>query len=103
MSEQQKAEAKADKPETGTRGRKADKPGRENEVDRRTAKALEHEDLPDTPSGYALQQVGNEDGEDVDDREAAAAHGEEYLYEKRKRRWGFDEKPSNSPGGELTE
>lgn len=45
---------------------------------------------PDTPSGRALEKVGNLDGEDVKpaDVEQALAHGEAYQAEKRKHRWG---------------
>lgn len=50
---------------------------------------------PDTPSGKALQEVGNVDGESVDpdnpkpyDAEAVNAHGEAYQAAKRKHRWG---------------
>lgn len=50
---------------------------------------------PDTPSGKALQEVGNLDGESVDpdnpkpyDAEAVNAHGEAYQAAKKKHRWG---------------
>lgn len=50
---------------------------------------------PDTPSGKALQEVGNVDGVSVDpdkpkpyDAEAVNAHGEAYQAAKRKHRWG---------------
>lgn len=45
---------------------------------------------PDTPSGKALAEVGNLDGEDVDadGYEAANKHGEKYQAAKRKHRWG---------------
>lgn len=50
---------------------------------------------PDTPSGRALAEVGNLDGEPVDpdnpkpvDTEAVNAHGEAYQAAKRKHRWG---------------
>lgn len=48
------------------------------------------ETLPDTPSGYALKQVGNLDGEDVDPAHYhdANVHGEAYQAAKRKQRWG---------------
>ena len=52
-------------------------------------------DYPDTPSGKALAEVGNLDGESVDpekpkpyDAEAANEHGEKYQAAKRKHRWG---------------
>jgi len=47
-------------------------------------------EYPDTPSGNALKEVGNLDGEDVKpaDVEKAAEHGEKYLAAKRKHRWG---------------
>jgi hypothetical protein len=47
-------------------------------------------EYPDTPSGNALKEVGNLDGEDVkeDGYEAANAHGEKYQAAKRKHRWG---------------
>jgi hypothetical protein len=50
----------------------------------------EGEKMPDTPSGAALKKVGNLDGEDVDpDRlHDAGVHGEAYLAEKKKVRWG---------------
>ena len=52
-------------------------------------------EYPDTPSGKALQEVGNIDGESVDpenpkpfDAEAVNAHGEKYQAAKKKHRWG---------------
>jgi hypothetical protein len=52
-------------------------------------------EYPDTPSGRALAEVGNIDGESVDadnpkpyDAEAVNAHGEAYQAAKRKHRWG---------------
>jgi len=50
--------------------------------------------VPDTPSGYALKQLGNLDGEDVDHSkegatEAALAHGEAYGRLKSAVRWGY--------------
>lgn len=55
------------------------------------AKKAPEADLPDTPSGLALQKVGAfpaaEEGEPFD-AEAANAHGEAYAAEKRKHRWG---------------
>jgi hypothetical protein len=52
-------------------------------------------DYPDTPSGKALQEVGNLDGESVDpgnpkpyDAEAVNEHGEKYQAAKKKHRWG---------------
>ena len=50
--------------------------------------------VPDTPSGKAVKEVGNLDGEDVDHSkpgatEAARAHGEAYQAIKRKERWGY--------------
>ena len=57
--------------------------------------AKKEPEYPDTPSGKALQEVGNLDGESVDpdnpkpfDAEAVNAHGEKYLAAKRKHRWG---------------
>lgn len=49
--------------------------------------------VPDTPSGYAVKEVGNLDGEDVDHSEAGATeaarrHGERYQYHKALKRWG---------------
>ena len=43
-----------------------------------------------TPSGKALAEVGNLDGEKVkhDGYEAAAEHGEKYQAAKKKQRWG---------------
>ncbi len=48
------------------------------------------EEYPDTPSGNALKEVGDLDGEDVKPggQEAANEHGEKYLAAKRKHRWG---------------
>ena len=53
-----------------------------------------HSVVPDTPSGYAVKQVGNLDGEDVDHSkpgatEAALAHGEEYQRIKSGVRHGY--------------
>lgn len=47
-------------------------------------------EYPDTPSGKALAEVGNLDGEQVKpaDVEKANEHGERYLAAKRKHRWG---------------
>ena len=47
-------------------------------------------EYPDTPSGNALREVGDLDGEDVkpDEVEKANEHGEKYLAAKRKHRWG---------------
>jgi hypothetical protein len=47
-------------------------------------------EYPDTPSGKALAEVGNLDGEDVKpvDVEKALEHGEAYQAAKRKHRWG---------------
>ena len=41
----------------------------------------------DTPSGYALAQVGEFKGEPGS--EEAKEHGLKYLVEKVKKRWGF--------------
>lgn len=51
-----------------------------------------NEPFPDTPSGAAVMAVGNLNGEEVEPDKLADAntHGEAYLYEKRKRRWGYD-------------
>jgi len=48
------------------------------------------EAVDETPSGKALAEVGNLDGEDVKpkDVEAALDHGEKYQAEKKKHRWG---------------
>jgi hypothetical protein len=48
------------------------------------------EAVDDTPSGKALAEVGNLDGEDVkhDGYEKANEHGEKYLAAKKKHRWG---------------
>lgn len=45
---------------------------------------------PDTPSGKALAEVGDLNGEDVKpaDVDEANAHGEAYVAAKRKHRWG---------------
>lgn len=53
-------------------------------------KKKSEEEYPDTPSGRALEEVGNLDGEDVkpDDVEKANEHGEKYLAAKKKHRWG---------------
>lgn len=47
-------------------------------------------EYPDTPSGRALAEVGDLNGEDVkhDGYEDAAAHGEKYQAAKKKHRWG---------------
>ena len=45
-------------------------------------------EYPDTPSGKALAEVGNLDGEDEPDPEKAQAHGERYQAVKKKERWG---------------
>lgn len=57
--------------------------------EKKTSKPKEPE-YPGTPSGKALQKVGNLDGEDVKpgDVEKALEHGEAYQAEKRKHRWG---------------
>ena len=54
------------------------------------AKAEKAPVYPDTPSGKALQKVGNLDGEDIgpDGIAAANEHAEAYQAEKRKHRWG---------------
>jgi len=48
------------------------------------------DEYPDSPSGLALAEVGNLDGEDVkpDGYEKAAEHGERYQAAKKKHRWG---------------
>lgn len=53
-------------------------------------KSTKEPEYPDTPSGRALAAVGDLNGEDVapEDVEKALQHGEEYLAEKRKHRWG---------------
>ena len=46
-------------------------------------------EYPDTPSGKALQAVGDLNGEDAGpDAAAANQHGEKYQAEKKKHRWG---------------
>jgi len=54
------------------------------------SKQKKAEEYPDTPSGNALKEVGNLDGEDVKPggHEAANEHGEKYQFAKRKHRWG---------------
>jgi hypothetical protein len=53
-------------------------------------KAKKEEAVDDTPSGKALAEVGNLDGEKVkhDGYEAANEHGEKYNAAKKKHRWG---------------
>ena len=48
------------------------------------------EPFPDTPSGAALMEVGNLNGEEVpvDKLIDAGVHGEAYQAAKRRRRWG---------------
>ena len=48
------------------------------------------EAVDETPSGKALAEIGNLDGEKVkhDGYEEANAHGEKYLAAKKKHRWG---------------
>lgn len=41
----------------------------------------------DTPSGYAIAKVGDNPHEPGSD--AAKEHGEKYLAEKSKKRWGY--------------
>ena len=55
---------------------------------RRRSKKPAAVEYPDTPSGRALQEVGNLDGEDAADSEQALEHGERYAAAKRKHRWG---------------
>ena len=59
--------------------------------EKKAAAKKKEADLPDTPSGLALQKVGEypaaKEGEPFD-AEAANAHGEAYQAEKRKHRWG---------------
>ena len=59
------------------------------ETEKTTAKKKAPE-YPDTPSGKALQAVGDLNGEDVKPggEQAALEHGEAYQAEKRKHRWG---------------
>jgi len=45
-------------------------------------------EYPDTPSGKALQAVGNLDGEVGMDAEKTNEHGEAYQAVKKKERWG---------------
>jgi len=53
-------------------------------------KSKKPEAVDETPSGKALAEVGNLDGEDVkaDGYEKAAEHGEKYHAAKKKHRWG---------------
>jgi len=52
----------------------------------KTSKAPEY---PDTPSGLALAEVGNLDGDPGNtDNQAVNAHGEAYAAAKKKHRWG---------------
>jgi hypothetical protein len=55
--------------------------------DKKTPRKVDH---PDTPSGKALAEVGDLDGEDVKPADVAKAneHGEAYQAAKRKHRWG---------------
>jgi hypothetical protein len=43
---------------------------------------------PDTPSGLALQEVGDLNGEDLDNPHDGLEHGEAYQAAKKKARWG---------------
>jgi hypothetical protein len=43
---------------------------------------------PDTPSGKALQEVGDLNGEELDDPQDGLEHGEAYQAAKKKARWG---------------
>lgn len=54
------------------------------------AKKVKPEAVDKTPSGQALAEVGNLDGEKVkhDGYEAANEHGEKYNAAKKKHRWG---------------
>ena len=54
------------------------------------SKPKKPEAVDETPSGKALAEVGNLDGEKVkhDGYEEAAAHGEKYQAAKKKQRWG---------------
>lgn len=63
--------------------------------EKKATKAAKEPEYPDTPSGRALAEVGNVDGETVDaanpkpvDAAAVNAHGEAYQAAKRKHRWG---------------
>lgn len=60
------------------------------ERDERKAASLEAGggEYPETPSGLALAEVGDLDGEDAADPEAAAEHGAKYAAAKKKHRWG---------------
>jgi len=44
---------------------------------------------PDTPSGRALAEVGDLDGEDAESSEEAREKGLAYARAKRKYRWGY--------------
>ena len=62
---------------------------------KKTPEKTKAPEYPDTPSGKALQEVGNVDGESVDadnpkpvDAEAVNEHGEAYQAAKKKHRWG---------------
>ena len=48
----------------------------------------EKPEYPDTPSGLALQEVGDLNGEDLDDPHEGLEHGEKYQAAKKKARWG---------------
>jgi hypothetical protein len=48
----------------------------------------EKPEYPDTPSGLALQEVGDLNGEDLDDPQEGLEHGEKYQAAKKKARWG---------------
>jgi hypothetical protein len=52
------------------------------------AKAKEKPNYPDTPSGKALQEVGDLNGEDLDNPHEGLEHGEAYQAAKKKARWG---------------
>lgn len=74
--------ARSEKPKTSSRATTRRRP--------KKPEATPVEAVDQTPSGKALAKVGNLDGETVkhDGYEAANEHGEKYLAEKRKHRWG---------------
>ena len=43
---------------------------------------------PDTPSGKALQEVGDLNGEELKNPQDGLEHGEKYQAAKKKARWG---------------
>jgi hypothetical protein len=67
--------------------------GREETHDRVDKPAVKEEKKEpprenDTPSALALKQVGDLNGEDLDDPQEGLEHGEKYQAAKKKARWG---------------